>query len=103
MMSPGRREDVDHLLEDVGLERLDELLGVGDLVTPLHELPQPGDLRFDAGVGAAAFLVAPVGGDAVLGDVVHLPGADLDLDRVTSGPMTAVCRHWYMLSLGVAM
>ena len=69
---PGRREDVDLLLEDVGLHRLDELFGIGDLVTPLHELPEPGHFRFDASVGAAAFFVAPMGRDAMFRRAVHL-------------------------------
>ncbi len=45
--------------------------------------------RSDAFVGCArraALLVAPVGGDAALGPLVHLQGADLDLDRFALRP-----------------
>ena len=38
-------------------------------------------LLFEAMVALAAFLVAPVGGDAVLGEAVHLVRADLHLQR----------------------
>ena len=79
-----RREDVDLVLEDVGLERVDKLLrAAGDVLLPVHELAQPGDLGVELLVLAHAFLVAPVRGDAVFGHLVHLVRADLDLERPT--------------------
>ncbi len=75
-------ERVDSILEDVGLHRVHELAGVGDLLPPLHERPHPGNLGFKGLVSLTSFLVAPVGRDAVLGDAVHLLGADLYLQRL---------------------
>ena len=37
------------------------------------------------GTGLVAILVEPVRGNAFLGNVVHLAGADLDLDRRAEG------------------
>ena len=69
-----RREHEDLVLEDVELDALDELgrVRLGDVALPVHELAQPGELRVVLAVGLGAFLVAPVGGDADLGHLVHL-------------------------------
>ena len=77
-----RREHEHLVLEEVELEALDELGGVGDVALPLHELAHPGELRVVGAVGARAFLVAPVGRDADLADAVHLVGPDLHLERL---------------------
>ena len=74
-----RREDVDLVLEQVDLDRVEEGLSVPHLVLPLEQAAQPRQLLVEARV-LATFLVSPVGGDAELGDTVHLVGADLDLD-----------------------
>ena len=81
-----RGEDVDLVLEDIRLQRFDELFRVADFLAPLHELAQPGDLGFDARVGLAALFVAPVRGHAIFGDLVHLVRADLDLEPVPFRP-----------------
>src|SRR5690606_1978533 len=50
---------------------------------PGEELAQQGDLVVMAiPTAAATLLVPPVGGDAVLGETVHLGGSDLDLERL---------------------
>ena len=66
----------EHLVgEHVDFQRVDELLGVGALLV-FQQAPDP--LVLPLGPGAlAVLLVFPVGGHAVLGDLVHLPGADL--------------------------
>src|SRR5579883_2220706 len=77
------REDEDLVLEEVDLHRVHELPRVLHLLVPLQELPQPRELLGELALGPApALLVAPVGGDAVLGGPVHLRGPDLDLERV---------------------
>ena len=78
------REDEDLVLEDVELEALHELGRVGDLALPLHELADPGQLGVVVAVTLAGrtVLVAPVGGDADLGDPMHGVGPDLDLERL---------------------
>ena len=83
-MSPFGREHEDLVLEDVELDALDELgrVRLRDVALPVHELAQPGELGVVLAVGLGAFLVAPVGGDADLGDLVHLVGPDLDLERL---------------------
>ena len=48
----------------------------------LEELAQPGQLGVVLAVGLGAFLVAPMGGDADLGHLVHRLGPDLDLERL---------------------
>ena len=77
-----RGEDEDLVLEDVELDPLDELGGVRDLLLPVHQLAEPGELGVVAAVGLRAFLVTPVRRDAHLGDLMHPVGPDLDLERL---------------------
>ena len=81
-----RREGVDLLAVQVHLEGGHELVGVPHLLDPLQQVAQPGDalVLFAAGV-LAAFLVLPVRGDALLGDAVHLLGADLHFEGLPVG------------------
>ncbi len=63
---------------------LEEFLGSGGVLEDVEELAQPAVLRaFRLG---RALLVAPVRGDAELGDLVHLARADLHLDALALGP-----------------
>ncbi len=78
-----RREDEDLVLEQVGLQGLGELLRVRDVLLPVHQLLEPLDLVLAR--LARVLLVEPVGGDAVLRRLVHLVGADLDLQRAALG------------------
>src|SRR5256885_3373031 len=77
-----RREDVDLVLEQVDLDRVQERLGVPHLVLPLQQAAEPRELLVEGRI-LATFLVSPVRGDAELGHPVHLVRADLDLDRLT--------------------
>ena len=75
------REDVDLVREQVDAHALEELLRRPRL---LHrdEVGEPlAGLGLALGHAAVARLVLPVGGDARLGDLVHVAGADLRLDR----------------------
>ncbi len=74
-------EDEDLVLLEVELQRLEELGGVGGLLLPVDDALQPGHVG-----GRRPLLVAPVGGDAPLGPVVHLRGADLHLEGLALGP-----------------
>ena len=57
---------------------------------PFQQLTQPAQLGIKALVtagcrlAAAAFLIAPVRGDTVFADAVHLKGTDLDFQRLTA-------------------
>jgi hypothetical protein len=89
------REHVDLLLEEVGAQRLHELAGVRELgVLPVEHRAQPLQLGVLAERGALLGairaeprleLVDPVGGDPELGHLVHLVGADLDLQGPALG------------------
>ena len=70
-----RREDVDLVLLEVDLQHVEEPLGVGDLGLPVDDAVEPDHV-------VAGALVGPVGGDAELGPLVHLLGADLHLERL---------------------
>ena len=63
---------------------LEQLLGPGGLVENFEQRAQPALLAAVADV--ARLLEQPVGGDAVLGLLVHVAGADLDLDAPLLGP-----------------
>ena len=103
---PLGREHEDLVLEEVDLQRLHELLGIGEVLLPVQKRAQPLELVLPADGGRCArdlaLLVHPVRRHAELGHVVHLPGADLDLQRPSFGPITVVCSAWYMLNLGIA-
>ena len=61
---------------------LEELLGIGGVLEDLEQVAQPAVLL---AVGLVrALLVGPVRGDAELGDLVHLAGADLHLDALAA-------------------
>ena len=83
-----RRQHVDRVGEQRLLERREPLARVGDRVLPVEHLPQPRDAVLEPRIvpGRRALLVAPVGGDAVLGVLVHLAGADLHLERLPLRP-----------------
>ena len=69
----------EHLVgEHIHLQGVDEVLGVGALLV-LQQAADPLVVFLVAGA-LAVLLVLPVGGDAVLGHLVHLPGADLHLE-----------------------
>ena len=79
---PFGREDEDLVGEHVDLQVVDKVGGVGFLLA-LQQTPDPGELVLVAGAqraAAVAHLILPVGGNAVLGGVVHFPGPDLDLE-----------------------
>ena len=80
------REGVDLVGIQVHLQAGEELVGVGHLLLPLDELANPVEAFFVArGDRVFAGLVFPVGGDAFLGDAVHLLGADLHLELMAAG------------------
>ena len=74
------REGVDLVRVQVDLQGREELLRVGDLALPVDELPQPLETGVVGVRPEPALLVLPVRRDAALGDQVHLPRADLDLE-----------------------
>src|SRR5690606_17169925 len=60
--------------------------GLGAVGGGFQQPAHPGDLAVERGVtGTATFLVLPVRGDAELGLPVHVPGADLHLERLAFG------------------
>src|SRR5450759_3896191 len=76
------REDIDLVLEEVHLDGVEKRLRVPDLVLPLEEAAQPGQLLVEARV-LPTLLVGPMRSDAELREAMHLVRADLDLDRLT--------------------
>ena len=78
-----RREGEDLVLEHFELGVLEKFLRARGMVEDVEQFAQPAVLR---PVGAAgALLVDPVRGDAELGDLMHVAGADLDLDALPLG------------------
>ena len=99
-----RREHVDRLGEQARLELLQPFAGIGDRVLPVEDLPQPRDLFLVPGIapaGAAAFLVAPVRGDAVFGMAVHFVRADLHFERLVLGPADGGVERAIVVRLGL--
>ena len=87
-----RREDEHLVLVEVDLDRIEERVRVLRLRLCLDEALQPRKVtRLHGGrtvtpPGSPGVLVAPVRGDPVLGDLVHLSGADLALHEAPVGP-----------------
>src|SRR2546422_5386766 len=80
-----RREHEDLVLVKVDLEELEELLGRVRVLLQLEQLAEPREVAIEL-VPAPPFLEEPMRRDAVLGGVVHLAGADLDLVQLTPRP-----------------
>ena len=78
-------EGVDLFRVQVDFERRHELVGVGHLLLPFHELAHPGEALLVLGGDGVAGLVLPVRGDSLFGDLVHVLGAHLDLKLVAAG------------------
>ena len=73
-------KDEDFVGEEVHLQGADILFGVGVLLV-FQQAADPGKGLLGAQLLLAhALLVLPVGGHAVFGHVVHVPGTDLDLE-----------------------
>ena len=60
--------------------------GILHVALPLHQVAQPGDALIVGRRPLAPLLVLPVRGDALLGDAVHLLGADLHLEGLPVRP-----------------
>ena len=71
--------------EDIGLQAVNKLMAVASFALPVQDLPQPVQLAIK-GLVVAALLIAPVRGDAVLGHMVHFPGADLNFKGEGNAP-----------------
>ena len=81
-----RCEDEDFIREYIELQGIHEFLRIAGIL-PFQDAAQPGDLRIEVlAAGMSAFLVAPVSGDTVFGNMVHFPRADLDLYRLPLRP-----------------
>lgn len=77
-------EDEDLLAEEVHADGAEEVAGGDGVGGPVEELPAEVFEGFGLGDFLGAFFVRPVGGDAELGDFVHVAGADLDFDGVAT-------------------
>src|SRR5215211_883442 len=73
-------EHEDFISDELTLQRLHEIAGVGRLLLPLHHALEPGE-AVHLTVGEAV-LVHPVCSDPVLRCRVHLGGPDLDLQQL---------------------
>ena len=80
--------EAEHLvLVHFELGMLEELLGVRGMLEDFEQFANPAILPpLRARQRAAQLLEVPVGGNAVLGEFVHFPGADLNLDPLALGP-----------------
>jgi len=88
-------------VEQFGLELFGEFAAVGNVILPFQDAPQPRDLLLVLCVLAAAFLVAPVRGDAELGMIVHVEGADLDFQRAVFGADDGGMQRTVVVALGL--
>src|SRR5919112_9927 len=73
-------KDEDLIGDELALQRLHKVAGVGRLLLPLHHALEPGQ-AVHLTVGKA-MLVHPVGRDAVLGRGIHLGGPNLYLQQL---------------------
>ena len=103
------RKDEDLLIEEVDLQRMQVFLGVGDLIrrSPIERMFEPVNLVVQTlsviGLGSrrsARFLIQPVGGNAVLGLLVHLVGTNLNLERTSRGADNRRMKRLIVIDLG---
>ena len=77
-----RREGKDFLRQQVGLDIAEQVGRVGARALAFEQLAHPGQALLQLFVAARdTGLVLPVGGNAVFGHAVHIPGADLHFER----------------------
>ena len=80
---PLGREGVHLVGIEIHLQAGEKLVGVGHLLLPVDQLPDPVQpLLVACRYHASAGFVFPVGGNAFLGDAMHLLGANLHLELV---------------------
>src|SRR3954471_20938919 len=76
-----RREDEDLVLIQVELEELEKLIGRLRVHLELEHLTEPCEMPVEIVATRLVFLVPPVRRDAVVGRLVHLARAYLDLEQ----------------------
>ena len=76
----------EHLIgKEIYLQAFHEILRVRHVLLPVQDGPEPFHFLVKD-VRLSAFLVSPMGRDAVFGDFVHFFRPDLDLDGISSIP-----------------
>ena len=97
-----RGEDVDPILEELLFRGREELAAARLLLRlPIEHRAQPLDLALVRLVVPGLRLVAPVGGDADVGDAIHVGRADLHLERPTVRPDDGGVQRLVLVLLGV--
>ena len=96
-----RGQHIQGVVERGALELLDPVRRIGDLVAPAQEIAQQRDLLVVVAAVTAAFLVAPVRGDAVFGMLVHRMGADLHLQRAPVAGQHRGVQRLVVVALGL--
>jgi len=83
-----RREHVHLGAGDLSAQRVEEVAGIGGLLLPVRNLAKPPHVVRHGGdlLAPRVLLVAPVCGVTVLGPLVHLPRANLQLHRLALRP-----------------
>ena len=103
------RKDKDLLVEQIDLQRVQVFLGVGNLIRrcPIERMFEPVNLVVQTlsviGLGSrrsARFLIQPVGGNAVLGLLMHLVGSNLNLERTGRGADDRRVERLVVIDLG---
>jgi hypothetical protein len=93
-------QQVDAILEQIGAEAGEQGVIVLAVLLRLQQLAHPGDLALEAGVAAAAFLVAPVRSHAQLGVRVHVVAADLHFQGLALRPDHGGVQGLVVVALG---
>ena len=103
------RKDEDLLIKEVDLQRMQVFLGIGDLIrrSPIERMFEPVNLVVQAlGIiglrrrRSARLLIEPVGGNAVLGLLMHLIGSNLNLERAGCGADNRRMERLVVIDLG---
>ena len=103
------RKDKNLLVKQVDLQRVQVFLGIGDLVrrSPIKRMFEPVNLVVQTlGIiglrrrRSARFLIQPVGGNAVLGLLMHLVGSNLNLERTSRGADNRRVERLVVIDLG---
>ena len=77
-------ERVDLFGVQIDPQRRHELVGIGHLTLPLHQLADPGQTLLVLGGNVVGSLVLPVRGDAFFRDLVHVLGAYLHFELMST-------------------
>ncbi len=81
-----RRKNINLIGEKIDAHIFHKFARVHEIFLIFHQVLYPGKFAADIFIEMFAFFIAPVSGNTGCGDLIHLPGSDLNLDALSDRP-----------------